>query len=67
MKQVDNINPEELPESKDSSNETISLKNNNKKIGINNEQTDSNFEEEIEEIDNKTCFQKHVVKLVQVQ
>ena len=58
MKQVDNINPEELPESKDSSNETISLKNNNQKIGINNEQTDSNFEEEIEEIDNRTCFQK---------
>ena len=29
MQQVDNLRPEELPVSKDSPNETISLKNNN--------------------------------------
>ena len=58
MQQVDNLRPEELPVSKDSPNETISLKNNNQIKGASTEKIDSNSEEEIEEIDNRTCFQK---------
>ena len=63
MQQVDNIRPEELPVSKDSPNETISLKNNNQIKGASTEKIDSNSEEEIEEIDNRTCFQKTCGKM----
>ena len=54
MKQVDNLSPEELPVSKDSPNENITLKNN--KQG-------NSSDEEIEEIDNRTCFQKTCGKM----
>ena len=63
LQQVDNIKPEDLPVSKDSPNETISLKNKNQIIGINTEKTDFNSEEEIEEIDDRTCFQKTCGKM----
>ena len=59
MQQVDNIKPEELPVSKDSPNETNSLKNNIQITGINSEEE----EEEVEEIDNRTCFQKTCGKM----
>ena len=55
MHQVDNLSPEELPvSSKPYNNETISLKSNKTPIGI---------EEEIEEIDNRTCCQKTFGKM----
>ena len=63
MQQVDNLKPEELPVSKDTPNETFSLKNNNQKIGITSEKVESNSEEEVEEIDNRTCFQKTCGKM----
>ena len=63
MQQVDNIRPEDLPVSKDSVNETISLKNNNNKIDNSNNKTELNYEEEIEEVDNRTCFQKTCGKM----
>jgi hypothetical protein len=63
MQQVDNIRPEDLPVSKDSVNENISLKNNNNKIDNSNNKTELNSEEEIEEVDNRTCFQKTCGKM----
>ena len=63
MQQVDNIRPEDLPVSKDSVNENISLKNNNNKIDDSNNKTELNSEEEIEEVDNRTCFQKTCGKM----
>ena len=55
MHQVDNLSPEELPvSSKPYNNETISLKSNKTPIGM---------EEEIEEIDNRTCCQKTFGKM----
>ena len=60
MQQVDNIRPEDLPVSKDSPNETISLKNNHQKLN----KIESSSEEEVEEIDNRTCFQKTCGKWV---
>ena len=63
MQQVDNIRPEDLPISTPSSNnETISLKSNhNSVITIENKQL--NPEEEVEEIDTRTCFQKTCGKM----
>ena len=63
MQQVDNIRPEDLPVSTPSSNnETISLKSNhNSVITIENKQL--NPEEEVEEIDTRTCFQKTCGKM----
>jgi hypothetical protein len=62
MQQVDHLRPEELPVSVTSSNnETISLKTNHQKPeeGIDNKGT----EEEVEEIDTRTCFQKTCGKM----
>ena len=61
MQQIDDINPEDLPISRDySSNETISLKSNNQTT---KNKIDINIEEEIEEIDNRTCYQKTCGKM----
>ena len=63
MQQVDNLRPEELPVSTPSSNnETISLKSNhNSVITIENKTITS--DEEVEEIDTRTCFQKTCGKM----
>ena len=63
--QVDIISPEDLPLSKDSTNETISLKKHPQNIeNNNNDKTESKIEEEeIEEIDDRTCFQKTFGKM----
>ena len=62
MQQVDHLRPEELPVSGTSTNnETISLKSNHHKTG---EGIDNKIsEEEIEEIDTRTCFQKTFGKM----
>ena len=62
MQQVDHLRPEELPVSVTSSNnETISLKSNHQKPeeAIDNKGP----EEEVEEIDTRTCFQKTCGKM----
>ena len=51
MNRIDNIKPEDFPINKDSNNEITSLKKN------------SSSDEEIEEIDNRTCFQKTCGKM----
>ena len=51
MNRIDNLKHEEFPMNKDSNNEVISLKKN------------SFSDEEIEEIDNRTCFQKTCGKM----
>ena len=61
--QVDIISPEDLPFSKDSTNETISLKNNHQNLENNNNKNESSINEELEEIDNRTCFQKTFGKM----
>ena len=63
MQQVDNIRPEDLPVSKESVNEDISLKNNNQKIENTSNKIEAGSEEEIEEVDNRTCFQKTCGKM----
>jgi hypothetical protein len=65
MNQVDNLRPEELPVSPNSStNETISLKSNhNKPEESSNTKISIGAEEEIEEIDTRTCFQKTFGKM----
>ena len=67
MQQVDNMKSEELPVSKDSANETITLKNNQQKLENNDKKISTNSDEEAEEIDNRTCFQKTCGKWAQVQ
>ena len=62
IEQVDNISPEDLPVSKDSTNETISLKNNQNLENTNNK-IETTIDEEVEEIDNRTCFQKTFGKM----
>lgn len=59
MNQVDNLRPEDLPVSPNSStNETISLKSNhNKPEESLNNKISIGTDEEIEEIDTRTCFQ----------
>ena len=64
MQQVDKLRPEELPVSNPLTNETISLKHSNQKP----EETPENkipigLEEEVEEIDTRTCFQKTCGKM----
>ena len=64
MQQVDKLRPEELPVSNPLTNETISLKHSNQKP----EETLENkipigLEEEVEEIDTRTCFQKTCGKM----
>ena len=62
MQQVDNIKTEDLHISKDSSSEIISLKNNT----LNSEnasKANNTLDEEVEEIDNRTCFQKTFGKM----
>ena len=61
--QVDNIAQEELPVSKDTQNENVSLKANEQKIENTNNKIDTNIGEEEEEIDNRTCFQKTCGKM----
>ena len=63
MQQVDNIKPEDLPVSKDSVSENISLKNNNHKVENTNNKIETSSEEEVEEVDNRTCFQKTFGKM----
>ena len=63
MQQVDNIKPEDLPVSKDSVNENISLKNNKQKIENTNNKIEASSEEEVEEVDNRTWFQKTCGKM----
>ena len=63
MKQVENIRHEELMASKDSSNEIISLKTNQQNKDISNNSQGNSSEEEIEEIDKRTCFQKTFGKM----
>ena len=63
MEQEEKIRTEEHPVSKDSINETFTLKNNHQKLEISNEKVGSYSEEEIEEIDNRTCFQKTCGKM----
>ena len=63
MQQVDNIRPEDLPVSKDSPNENISLKNNHQKLANGTNKMESTSEEEVEEIDNRTCFQRTCGKM----
>ena len=63
MQQVDNMKSEELPVSKDSANETITLKNNQQKLENNDKKISTNSDEEVEEIDNRTCFQKTCGKM----
>ena len=63
MQQVDNMKSEELPVSKDSANETITLKNNQQKLENNDKKISTNSDEEAEEIDNRTCFQKTCGKM----
>ena len=62
MQQVDNFKTEELPISKDSTNETITLKNNNQLEKTNNK-AKATTDEEAEEIDNRTCFQRTCGKM----
>ena len=62
MQQVDNLKTEELPASKDSTNETITLKNNNHLENTSNK-TMTTTDEEAEEIDNRTCFQRTCGKM----
>ena len=62
MQQVDNMKTEELPASKDSTNETITLKNNNHLENTSNK-TMTATDEEAEEIDNRTCFQRTCGKM----
>ena len=62
MQQVDNTKSEDLHISKDSSSEIISLKNNTlNPENIN--KTNNALDEEVEEIDNRTCFQKTFGKM----
>ena len=62
MQQVDNTKSEDLHISKDSSSEIISLKNNTlNPENIN--KTNNGLDEEVEEIDNRTCFQKTFGKM----
>ena len=63
MKQVENIRHEELMASKDSSNEIISLKTNQQNKDISNNSQGNSSEEEIDEIDKRTCFQKTFGKM----
>ena len=63
MHQEDKIRTEDLPVSKESVNETISLKNNHQQIPDSIEKVGSTSEEEVEEIDNRTCFQKTCGKM----
>ena len=62
MQEIDNIRQEDLPVSKESPNETISLKN-IKKIENNGNKIEAISEEEVEEIDKRTCFQKTCGKM----
>ena len=59
MQQIDHIKLEEFPVTKDSISENITLKNNQQKF----ENSINNSEEEIEEIDNSSCFQKMCGKM----
>jgi len=63
MKQVDNLRPEELPVSNNLPNENISLKSNQQKTDIQGNKMGNFSEEEVEEIDNRTCFQKTFGKM----
>ena len=63
MQQVDHIKPEDLPVSKDSPNETISLKNNQQNLESSSNKMESTSGEEVEEIDNRTCFQRTCGKM----
>jgi len=63
IEQVDNITQEELPASKDTQNENVSLKANEQKIENTNNKLGTNIDEEEEEIDNRTCFQKTCGKM----
>ena len=63
MHQEDKIRTEDLAVTKESVNETISLKNNHQQIPDSIEKVGSTSEEEVEEIDNRTCFQKTCGKM----
>ena len=63
IQQVDYISPEDLPVCKDSTNETISLKNNQQNLENTNKRIEATIDEEVEEIDNRTCFQKTFGKM----
>ena len=63
IQQVDYISPEDLPVCKDSTNETISLKNNQQNLENTNKKIEATIDEEVEEIDNRTCFQKTFGKM----
>ena len=63
MEHNGNIKPEYLPVSKDSTNEIISLKETQNNIENLNNKTEKNSEEELEEIDNRTCFQRTCGKM----
>ena len=63
IQQVDYISPEDLPVCKDSTNETISLKNNQQNLENINKKIETTIDEEVEEIDNRTCFQKTFGKM----
>ena len=62
MQQVEEIKTDELPFSKYSTNETITLKNNNPIENTNNKASTSSSEE-VEEIDNRTCVQRTCGKM----
>jgi amino acid permease len=65
MNQVDNLRPEELPVSPTSNtNETLSLKSNHQNhLDVIDNKMPIGSEEEIEEIDNRTCFQRTCGKM----
>ena len=62
MQQADNTKLEDIPISKDSSSEIISLKNSNLNLE-NSNKAHNILDEEAEEIDNRTCFQKTFGKM----
>ena len=64
MNHIENIKPDYLPVSKDSTNEMISLKDiHHPNIENTTHNLEKNNDEEVEEIDNRTCFQKTCGKM----
>ena len=64
MEQSGNSRPNYFQVSKDSTNEMISLKDNNSHLeNTNQNKEDNHLDEELEEIDNRTCFQKTCGKM----
>ena len=64
MENSENSKPNYFQTSKDSTNEMISLKDNNSHLENTDQNKESNhLDEELEEIDNRTCFQKTCGKM----